>query len=101
MTPSDYQDEEVKTPKVEVVDSYGTGDKGMTDVARKYWLQFRQWFDNLPVPAKGAVAIAVLFVAFSVLTQVLKFVASLVTLAILLVILYGVYRVFLRQGKGN
>jgi hypothetical protein len=101
MTPSDYQDQEVKTPKVEVVDSYGTGENGMTDVARKYWLQFRQWFDNLPVPAKGAVAIAVLLVAFSVLTQVLKFVASLVTLAILLVILYGVYRVFLRQGKGN
>ncbi|AGF52688.1 sll0376 [Synechocystis sp. PCC 6803] len=101
MTPSDYQDQEVKTPKVEVVDSYDTGDDGITDAARRYWLQFQQWFDNLPLPAKGAVAIAVLFVAFSVLTQVLKFVASLVTLAILLVILYGVYRVFLRQDKGN
>ena len=101
MTPSDYQDQEVKTPKVEVVDSFDAGANGITNAARKYWLQFRQWFDNLPLPAKGAVAIAVLFVAFSVLTQVLKFVAALVTLAILLVILYGVYRVFLRQDKGN
>ncbi|AIE75910.1 MULTISPECIES: hypothetical protein [unclassified Synechocystis] len=99
MTPSDYQDQEVKTPKVEVVDSFDAGADGITDTGRKYWLQFQQWFDNLPLPAKGAVAIAVLFISFSVLTQVLKFVASLVTLAILLVILYGVYRVFLRQDK--
>lgn len=41
MTPSDYQDQEVKTPKVEVVDSYDTGDDGITDAARRYWLQFQ------------------------------------------------------------
>jgi len=100
MTPSDYQEQDTKTPKVEVVDPFDTGSESVTNQAQKYWLQFQGWFDNLPLPAKGAVAIAVLFVSFSVLTQVLRFVASLVTLAILLVILYGVYRVFLKSDQG-
>ncbi len=99
MVPSDYQDQDVKTPKVEVVDPFDTESGPMLSQAQQYWLQFQQWFDRLPGFAKAAVAIALLFVSFSLLIQVLKFVASLVTLAILLVVLYGLYRVFLKTDK--
>lgn len=99
MAPSDYQDQNFKASKVEVVDPYDTESGPVVSQAQQYWLQFQQWFDHLPWPAKGAVAIAILFVSFSLLTQVLKFVASLVTLAILLIILYGLYRFFLKTDK--
>lgn len=96
MAPSDYQDQEVKTPKVEVVDSEPAA---MGYQFQQYWLQSRRWFDGLPLAAKGAVAIAILFIALSLLTKVLHFVASLISVAILGVILYGLYRVFLNGGS--
>jgi hypothetical protein len=99
MAPSDYQDQDVKTPQVEVVSPFDSESGPVINQAQQYWLQFQGWFDRLPLIAKGAVAIAILFVSFSLLTQVLKFVASLVTLAILLVILYGLYRIFLKTDK--
>lgn len=98
MAPSDYQDPDVQTPEVEVVDPADSDNT--INQARQYWLQFQRWFGQLPPLAKGAVAIAVLFVSFSLLIQVLKFVASVVTLAILVVILYGLYRLLL-QEKGT
>lgn len=56
--------------------------------------QVAHWFNNLPKSGKVAVAVITALVAFSVLKTVLQLVASLISLAILGVILYLVYKFF-------
>ncbi|MDJ0723817.1 MAG: hypothetical protein QNJ38_01745 [Prochloraceae cyanobacterium] len=50
------------------------------------------WFESLPSSGKIAVAVVGVIVGFSVLSSFLKLVASLLTIAILSLILYGVYK---------
>jgi len=50
------------------------------------------WFESLPSSGKIAVAVVGVIVGFSVLNSFLKLVASLLTIAILALILYGVYK---------
>ena len=50
------------------------------------------WFDDLPSFGKIAVGVVGIIVTFSLLNSFLKLVASLLTIAILSLILYGVYK---------
>jgi len=50
------------------------------------------WFENLPSSGKIAVAVVGIVVSFSLLSSFLKIVTSLLTIAILSLILYGVYK---------
>ncbi|ACK72369.1 conserved hypothetical protein [Gloeothece citriformis PCC 7424] len=54
--------------------------------------QLKQWYGNLSTPAQVAVAIVGIVLVFSVLNSVLKLVASLLTITILAVVLYGLYK---------
>lgn len=56
--------------------------------------QVTQWFESLPSPGKVAVVIISALVGFSILRNVLQLVASVLSLAILGVILYLVYKFF-------
>jgi hypothetical protein len=96
MSPSEYQEPDIKTSPVEVVDPSHTQAETVVTQLKQYWLQFQRWFDTLPGVAKGAVAIALLFVSLSILTKVLDLVASLMSVGISALILYGLYRIFLK-----
>ncbi len=54
----------------------------------------KTWFGNLNSPAKAVVAIASIVVGFAVLGTVLKVISSLVSIAILGVLLYLLYKFF-------
>lgn len=54
--------------------------------------QATNWYNSLPDAGKVAVAIAAAFVGFSLLRTVLQLVASLISLTLLGVILYLVYK---------
>ncbi len=56
--------------------------------------QLANWFNNLPSAAKVAVMIIAALLGFSILRSVLQLLASLISLAILGVILYLVYKFF-------
>lgn len=56
--------------------------------------QLANWFNNLPSAAKVAVVIIAALFGFSILRSVLQLVASLISLGILGVILYLVYKFF-------
>jgi hypothetical protein len=59
------------------------------------WLSAaKAWFNRLPPLAKVAVAVVGVMAVFSLLNSVLKLVASLISIAILGVILYLLYKVF-------
>ncbi|MFN9173697.1 MAG: hypothetical protein ACK58N_04075 [Synechocystis sp.] len=98
MSPSEYQEPDIKTPPVEVVDPNSDPSGTVVSQFNQYWLQFQRWFDRLPVLAKGAVAIALVFVALSLLTKVLHLVASIISVGISALILYGLYRIFLKPN---
>ncbi|MFM1842555.1 MAG: hypothetical protein RLZZ490_1291 [Cyanobacteriota bacterium] len=99
MSPSEYQEPDIKTPPVEVVDPNGHQSDTAVTQFKQYWLQFQRWFDTLPVLAKGAVAIALVFVSLSLLTKVLHLVASIISVGISALILYGLYRIFLKPDR--
>ena len=62
------------------------------------WLQvFKQWYEKLPGAAKIAVAIGIIFFSLSLLTKVLHLVASIISVTILGIVLYGLYRFFLKS----
>ncbi len=58
--------------------------------------QIKDWYNRLPNPGKVAVAVGGVLLAFSVLNSILKLVASLLTIAILGVVLYGVYKFLMK-----
>lgn len=59
------------------------------------------WFNSLPSLGKVVVVIVGLSVSISLLSSVLQLVASLISLAILCVILYGVYKFFVTPQSPN
>ena len=64
------------------------------------WLQvFKQWYEKLPGAAKIAVAIGIIFFSLSLLTKVLHLVASIISVTILGIVLYGLYRFFLKPSS--
>jgi type IV secretory pathway VirB2 component (pilin) len=62
--------------------------------AKSVFNQVVNWFNKLPSAGKVAVVIIAAVVGFSLLRSVLQLVASLISLAILGVILYWVYKFF-------
>ena len=62
---------------------------------------FRQWYERLPGAAKIAVAIGIIFFSLSLLTKVLHLVASIISVTILGIILYGLYRFFLKSNSSQ
>jgi len=54
------------------------------------------WFENLPSSGKIAIAVVGIIVSFSLLSSFLKIVSSLLTIAILSLILYGVYKTVIK-----
>ena len=66
------------------------------------WVQiFQQWYEKLPGVAKIAVAIGIVFFSLSLLTKVLHLVASIISVTILGIVLYGLYRVFLKPSSSS
>lgn len=61
--------------------------------------QASNWFNNLSKPAQIVVAIGGIFLAFTVLNIFLKIVTSILTIAVLLSILYVIYRFFLASSS--
>lgn len=62
----------------------------------------RNWFNNLSKPAQVGVVVGSVFVGFAVLNIFLKIVTSILTIAVLVGILYIVYRFFLASNSdGN
>ena len=61
-------------------------------------LQFQSWFDQLPVPIKALVAIALVSVCLSLLTKVLHLLASLLSVIISAIFLYLLYRFVLKPA---
>ncbi len=53
---------------------------------------FRDWFNKLPQAGKVVVGIVVVLMSFSILNLFVRLLASLITLAILSLILYGLYK---------
>ncbi|PZV23624.1 MAG: hypothetical protein DCF12_18670 [Snowella sp.] len=100
MTNFNSQDRE-PTPKVEVEVNpdlnFATDALPLSEKVSQ-WLQvFKQWYGKLPGAAKIAVAIGVIFFSLSLLTKVLHLVASIISVTILAIILYGLYRFFLKS----
>jgi hypothetical protein len=60
---------------------------------------FQRWYEKLPGVAKIAVAIGVIFFSLSLLTKVLHLVASIISVTILGIVLYGLYRFFLKPNS--
>ncbi|NET91193.1 MAG: hypothetical protein F6K45_24390 [Kamptonema sp. SIO1D9] len=57
--------------------------------------ELRNWFNSLPTAGKVAVVAVAAIVGFSLLRTVLQLVASLISLAILGVVLYLLYKFFI------
>ncbi|MDJ0574952.1 MAG: hypothetical protein QNJ65_07270 [Xenococcaceae cyanobacterium MO_234.B1] len=53
---------------------------------------FRNWFNKLPQAGKLIVGIVVVLMGFSILNLFVRLIANLITLAILSLILYGLYK---------
>ena len=103
MTNANPQDREIPTPKVEVevnpdID-FATEVQPLSEKFSQALQTFRQWYEKLPGAAKIAVAIGVIFFSFSLLTKVLHLVASIISVTILGIILYGLYRFFLKPNS--
>ena len=58
----------------------------------KYFKLVLGWFENLPSSGKIVVVVVGIVVGFSLFNSFLKLVASVLTIAILSLILYGVYK---------
>ncbi|MGL5035930.1 MAG: hypothetical protein ACRC6M_19260 [Microcystaceae cyanobacterium] len=85
-------------PKVEVeIDPEPILERSLGDRITVVVQQFLRWYDRQASIVKISVAIALIFVTLSILSKVLHLVASLISTAILAVILYGVYRIFLKS----
>ena len=59
----------------------------------------RNWFNNLPQVAKLIVGIVAILIGFSILNFFLRLITSLVSLAILSLILYGLYKYLFSSSK--
>jgi hypothetical protein len=96
MTSPDNQDWERRFQELEVeIDPEPDPQESPSQSLEKSMNQIKNWYNSLPTPGKAGVAVGGVLVAFSLLNTVLKLVTSLVTVAILVVILYGVYKFFI------
>lgn len=67
----------------------------------KTFNQLKQWYNQLSSPAQVAVAIVGIMLVFSVLNSVLKLVTSILSITILAVVLYGLYKFLIRPHQGD
>lgn len=65
------------------------------------WLQVRNWFDRLPSAGKIAVVAIAAIIGLSLLRTVFQLVASLITLAVLAVVLYFIYKFFIASQSSQ
>ncbi len=63
--------------------------------------RFRLWYQGLSTPIKAIVVIGGILVIFSLLNMVLKLVASLISLGILAIIFYGLYKFVISPQKSD
>ncbi len=100
MTTPNSPETETKVPKVEV-DFDPNSFSRFTEKFAQIQRQFQGWYEALPTLAKVAVAIALVFIALSLLGKVLNLIASLISVTIMAVVLYGLYRIFLRPKSSQ
>jgi hypothetical protein len=99
MTVPNSQDTDYSIPKVEVdIDPDPSELPSLPEKFNQMLQQFQQWYQGLAAPAKIGVAIALFFVAVSLLLKVLHLISSLITVTILAIVLYGLYRTFLKPN---
>ena len=100
MTNFNPQDRE-PTPKVEVEVNpdfnFATDTLPLSEKVSQALQTFQRWYEKLPGAAKIAVAIGIVFFSLSLLTKVLHLVASIISVTILGIVLYGLYRFFLKS----
>ena len=93
-------DSDVNHPRVEVVNG---GDEPVTikSQLQQLWSQFQAWFEPLPFVAKAAVTIGLFSLSLTLLTKVLYLVASLISVSILAVILFGLYQFLIKPSSSK
>jgi hypothetical protein len=99
MTVPNSQDTDYSIPKVEVdIDLDPSELPSLSSKLTLIFQQFQAWYERLAAPAKIGVAIALFFIAVTLLLKVLHLIASLITVTILAIVLYGIYRAFLKPN---
>ncbi len=104
MTNAKPQDQDT-TPKIEIEVNPDTDfvadTQSLSEKAFQLLQNFQKWYGKLPGVAKIAVAIGVIFFSLSLLTKVLHLVTSLISVSILALVLYGLYRFFLKSNPSQ
>lgn len=59
--------------------------------------QLQRWYQSLSTPVQVVLGIGALLIAFGVINAILRFIASLMVIAILGVVLLALYRFFLAK----
>jgi hypothetical protein len=103
MTNANPQDKEPTIPRVEVNPdmNFATEGQPLSEKVSQMLQTFQQWYEKLPGVAKVAVAIGIVFFSLSLLTKVLHLVASIISVTILGIVLYGLYRFFLKSNTSQ
>jgi len=84
-------------PKIEVeIDPDMPGENTLGDRWRLAMQQFFQWYERQNAPVKIALAVTGISIALSLTLKVLHLIASIISVTILAVILYGLYQVFVK-----
>ncbi|MFM8296454.1 MAG: hypothetical protein ACKN9E_18170 [Microcystaceae cyanobacterium] len=84
-------------PPVEVeIDPDVQGENTLGDRWRLAMQQFFQWYERQNAPVKIALAVTGISIALSLTLKVLHLIASIISVTILAVILYGLYQVFVK-----
>lgn len=82
------------TNKEEPLNSFKEGNAQSSPLQTKL-NQLQIWFNNLPRGGQVIVGLVAIVVGFSLLNTVLQVVTSLLSIAILAVLLYGLYKFFI------
>ena len=84
-------------PKIEVeINPDVPGEHTLGDRWRLALQQFFQWYERQNAPVKIALAVTGISIALSLTLKVLHLIASIISVTILAVILYGLYQVFVK-----
>ncbi len=67
----------------------------------RFLVSIQQWFNSLPTPGKLAVIVVGVIIGFSLLNSVLRLVSSLLSVAILGVVLYVLYKIFIARRSSE
>jgi purine-cytosine permease-like protein len=97
---NDRQNLDSETPPiaVEIDPEQAHSPSEFSQQVRAQMLQFQSWFEKLPIPIKALVVIALVSVSLSLLTKVLHFLASLLSVIISATFLYLLYRFVLKPA---